>query len=82
MSQRRKSPREKRTEDEKKKNFRMFLLPCSCGTTFAVNEDYDRQGARWSRYMPCPGCGKKHDPKNRVLVMGYHQQGYWKVDEC
>jgi hypothetical protein len=32
--------------------------------------------------MPCPSCGKKHDPKNRVLVMGYHQQGYWKVDEC
>jgi len=73
---------QKKRNDEKEKNFRMFLVPCSCGTTFAVSEDYDRQGARWSRYMPCPGCGKKHDPKNRVLVMGYHQQGYWKVDEC
>jgi len=81
LSKARNSSQKKRS-DEKEQAFRMFLVPCSCGTTFAVSEDYDRQGARWSRYMPCPGCGKKHDPKNRVLVMGYHQQGYWKVDEC
>jgi hypothetical protein len=23
---------------------KMFLVPCSCGTTFAVSENYDRQG--------------------------------------
>jgi hydrogenase maturation factor HypF (carbamoyltransferase family) len=62
--------------------FRMFLVPCSCGSTFAVAEDYDHQGTAWSRYMVCPGCGKRHDPKNRLLQMGFHREGYWKVDEC
>jgi len=62
--------------------FRMFLIPCSCGTTFAVAEDYDRLGTAWSRYMICPGCGKRHDPKNRLLQMGFHAEGYWKVDDC
>ena len=61
---------------------RMFLVPCSCGTTFAVAENYDHQGTRWSRYLICPGCGKRHDPKNRLLQMGFHPEGYWKVDEC
>jgi hypothetical protein len=61
---------------------RMFLVPCSCGTTFAVAENYDHQGTAWSRYLTCPGCGKKHDPKNRLLQMGFHPEGYWKVDDC
>jgi len=65
-----------------KLDFRMFLIPCSCGTTFAVAENYDRQGTAWSRYMICPGCAKRHDPKNRLLQMGFHSEGYWKVDEC
>ena len=62
--------------------FRVFLIPCSCGTTFAVAENYDRHGTAWSRYLTCPGCGKRHDPKNRLLQMGFHPEGYWKVDEC
>ena len=62
--------------------FRMFLIPCSCGTTFAVAENYDRQGTAWSRYRICPGCGKRHDPKNRLLQIGFHPEGYWKVDDC
>jgi hydrogenase maturation factor HypF (carbamoyltransferase family) len=60
----------------------MFLIPCSCGTTFAVAKNYDRQGTAWSRYLTCPGCSKKHDPKNRLLQMGFHSEGYWKVDKC
>ena len=62
--------------------FRMYLVPCSCGSTFAVAENYDRLGTAWSRYMICPGCGKRHDPKNRLLQMGFHPEGYWKVDDC
>ena len=61
---------------------RMFLVPCSCGTTFAVAENYDHQGTAWRRYLVCPGCGKPHDPKNRLLQMGYQRDGFWKVDEC
>jgi len=64
------------------RDFRMFLVPCSCGTTFAVAENYDHQGTAWSRYLTCPGCGKRHDPKNRLLQMGFHPEGYWKVDDC
>ncbi len=70
------------SKDAKPKNLRMFLVPYSCGTTFAVAEDYDHQGTRWSRYLICPGCGKRHDPKNRLLQIGYHREGYWKVDAC
>jgi hydrogenase maturation factor HypF (carbamoyltransferase family) len=54
----------------------MFLIPCSCGTTFSVSENYDRQGSAWSRYLICPGCG------NRLLQMGFHAEGYWKIDQC
>jgi hydrogenase maturation factor HypF (carbamoyltransferase family) len=61
---------------------RMFLVPCSCGATFAVAGDYDRRGTSWSRYMICPQCGKRHDPKNRLLEIGYQREGYWKVDNC
>lgn len=68
--------------DSSKKELRMFLVPCSCGTTFAVAEGYDHQGAAWNRYLICPTCGKRHDPRNRLLQMGFHSEGYWKVDEC
>jgi hydrogenase maturation factor HypF (carbamoyltransferase family) len=62
--------------------FRMFLVPCSCGTTFAVSEHYDRHGSQWGRFLMCPNCGKRHDPKNRLLQLGYHHQGFWGVDSC
>jgi hypothetical protein len=75
----RKVPREIKKEQPALK---MFLVPCSCGTTFAVAENYDRQGTAWGRYLPCPTCGKRHDPKNRLLQMGYQRDGFWKVDEC
>jgi len=85
-----KSPREVQREVQRdvprdQKNqpaLKMFLVPCSCGTTFAVAENYDRQGTAWGRYLPCPSCGKRHDPKNRLLQMGYQRDGFWKVDEC
>jgi hypothetical protein len=79
-------PKSAKTLQEKtvkeKPPLRMFLVPCSCGTTFAVAENYDHRGTAWSRYLICPGCGKRHDPKNRLLQMGFHSEGYWKVDEC
>jgi hydrogenase maturation factor HypF (carbamoyltransferase family) len=62
--------------------FKMFLVPCSCGTTFAVSENYDHQGTTWSRYLKCPNCEKRHDPKNRLLQLGFQKDGYWKVEEC
>ena len=64
------------------KRLKMFVIPCSCGTTFAVSENYDRQGTAWNRYLKCPNCEKRHDPKNRLLQIGYQREGYWKVDDC
>jgi len=61
---------------------RMLLVPCSCGKTFAVSRDYDSQGTSWTRYLICPNCGKRHDPKNRLLEVGYESEGYWRVDKC
>jgi hypothetical protein len=55
--------------------FQMFMVPCSCGTTFAVAKNYDHQGTAWNRYLICPNCGKRHDPKNRLLQVGYHREG-------
>jgi hypothetical protein len=63
-------------------DLKVFLVPCSCGTTFAVSPKYDRGGATLSRYLPCPNCGKRHDPRNRLLQLGYQQEKYWKVDQC
>ena len=76
------NPKTERPPNQKPRLLRMFLVPCSCGTTFAVAENYDHQGTAWSRYLKCPGCGKRHDPKNRLLQMGFHPEGYWKVDDC
>ena len=63
-------------------SLRMFLVPCSCGVSFAVSEKYDREGTGWNRFLVCPNCGKRHDPKNRLLQLGYHREGYWRVDGC
>ncbi|HZP63511.1 MAG TPA: hypothetical protein VFB28_08875 [Terriglobales bacterium] len=69
-------------EPEPQARLQMFLIPCSCGATFAVSEDHDSKGTQWSRYLICSNCGKRHDPKNRLLQVGYHREGYWKVDAC
>jgi len=38
-------------------SIRMFLVPCSCGASFVVSENYDRQGTAWTRYLKCPNSG-------------------------
>ena len=68
--------------DTRQPQLRMFLIPCSCGHSFAVSEGCDRQGPGWSRFSVCPHCGKRHDPKNRSLELGFHREGYWKVEKC
>ncbi len=62
--------------------FCIFQVPCSCGMTFSVSADYDRGGGRWTRYLTCPKCGKKHDPRNRLLRLSFQREGYWRVDGC
>ncbi len=68
-------------DEHPKPDLKMYLIPCSCGTTFAISEDYDRKGTHLRAHLVCPNCGKRHDPKNRVLQLGYERNGYWKV-EC
>lgn len=65
--------------DESRK-IRVFLVPCSCDTTFSVAEDYDLSGTSLTRYLTCPNCCKRHDPKNRALELSYHKEGYWKAE--
>jgi hypothetical protein len=77
-----KTPVQKPLMSGVKRQPRVFMVPCSCGTTFVVDESYDRGGGRWNRYLPCPSCGKRHDPKNRLLQIGYQTQGFWSVEEC
>jgi hypothetical protein len=62
--------------------YRLFLIPCSCGTTFAISEDFDHKGMHIRSFIPCPNCGKRHDPRNRVLHIGYHKERFWTVDDC
>ena len=64
------------------KKFRMFLIPCSCGASFAVSEDYDRKGMHIRSFIPCPNCGKRHDPRNRLLHLDYQEEHFWKVGGC
>lgn len=70
----------KRKADTRENRIAMYLIPCSCGATFAIAADYDRKGTHLRSYLVCPQCGKRHDPKNRVLQLGYQDDGYWKVD--
>jgi hydrogenase maturation factor HypF (carbamoyltransferase family) len=65
-----------------KKSLRMFLIPCSCGASFAVAEDYDRRGMHIRSFIPCPKCGKRHDPRNRLLKLDYQNERFWKVGGC
>ena len=65
-----------------KKNPSMFLIPCSCGATFAVSEGYDRRGTHLRSFIPCPNCGKRHDPRNRLLRLDYQTERFWKVSGC
>jgi hydrogenase maturation factor HypF (carbamoyltransferase family) len=60
----------------------MLLIPCSCGTTFTVSEDYDRKGTHLRSFIPCPNCGKRHDPRNRLLHLDYQDERFWTVEEC
>jgi len=68
--------------EEQPQKFRMFLIPCSCGASFAVSEDYDRQGMHLRSFIPCPNCGKRHDPRNRLLHLDYQEEHFWKVGGC
>jgi len=61
---------------------RMFLIPCSCGATFAVSEKFDRHGMHLRSFIPCPNCGKRHDPRNRLLRLDYQEEQFWKVAGC
>ena len=39
--------------------------------------------ARRGAGILCVGVAARgNDPKNRLLQMGFHAEGYWKVDEC
>ena len=67
---------------ERSEEFQMLLIPCSCGTSFAVAPDYDHKGVHLRSFLPCPNCGKRHDPRNRLLRLGYHQERFWTVDDC
>lgn len=71
-----------REDQARSSQFVMRLVPCSCGMSFAVSADFDRHGTNWNRFLICPHCGKRHDPKNRLLELGYESAGYWKVDKC
>ncbi len=71
-----------KTRSAEPASVRMFLIPCSCGASFAVAEDFDRKGTHIRSFIPCPNCGKRHDPKNRLLKLDYHREGYWGVDDC
>ena len=62
-------------------DFKLYLVPCSCGTRFVVDASY-QHGTHWSRFLICPACGKRHDPRNRLLRLGFQREGYWKVDGC
>jgi hypothetical protein len=33
-------------------------------------------------FIPCPNCGKRHDPRNRLLHLDYQDEHFWKVGGC
>ena len=68
----------KKTETKAPETLRICMVPCSCGATFSVAEGFDQCGTTWNRFLICPQCGKRHDPKNRLferpqLRFGFHE---------
>jgi hypothetical protein len=72
----------RKTSSKSAADLAMYLIPCSCGMAFSVSPEFDRQGSAWQRFLCCPKCGKRHDPRNRLLHLGYYPEGYWTVDDC
>ena len=72
----------RRTKKPPPEPLQVLMVPCSCGTTFSVAKGDNREGVSWSRFLVCPKCGKRHDPRNRLLHLGYQQERFWKVEEC
>ncbi len=64
-----KSPKNKK-EDPPNKDIRMFLVPCSCGTTFAVTDDYDRKGTHIRSFLPCPTLWQAPRPQESIASNG------------
>jgi hypothetical protein len=61
--------------NDQKKFPRMFLIPCSCGTTFAIAEDFDRQGTHMASQLPSLlGCSQAPRPPEPRLRMDYNQE--------
>jgi hypothetical protein len=50
--------------------------------TFAVSEEYERKGMHLRSFIPCPKCGKRHDPRNRLLRLDYQEERFWKMSCC
>ena len=71
-----------RTQPPVKQKLRMLLIPCSCQTTCAVSENHDGQGMHLRSFLACPNCGKRHDPRNRLLTLDYQAERFWKVGGC
>jgi len=68
---------------EAEKHFRMLLIPCSCGATFAVSEDFDCRGMELRNYIPRPNCGKRHDPRIGFCpsIIRKNNSGKWPAAE-
>ena len=62
---------------------KMYLVPCSCGTTFAVSENYDRQGTPWSRYLKCPNWANRMIPRTAYYnsAISTEDTGRWMSAE-
>ena len=72
----------RRTRKQPFEALQVQMVPCSCGTTFSVAKGDNRAGTSWRRFLVCPECGKRHDPRNRLLLLGYQQGRFWRVEEC
>jgi hypothetical protein len=62
-------------DDSEVKSLALLIIPCSCGKTFPVAKDDDSRGTNLPSFLICSNCGKRHDPKNRFLRVGYEREG-------
>jgi len=74
--------RGEKAREEQQKPSAHVLIPAAA-VRHCLAEDFDRQGTHIRSFIPCPNCGKRRDPKNRVLRLATlltFLEGEWLAD--
>ncbi len=72
----------RKPDSETNSDLKLYLVPCSCAVHSRSRKTTIVRGLPWGRYLKCPSCGKRHDPKTAFCNSAFNVAGTGKVDGC